>query len=245
MSLQQESITDAPAMAWQTVLMMLGAVMMGVTVAVFIFPTWLPGLTGSLLGPEPKAYWYLSRSSGIVAYLLIWLSMSLGVMITNKMARVWPGGPTAFDLHQHTSLLGLALSLFHALILMGDRYMNYSLFEILLPFASRNYEPLWVGLGQVAFYLLAIVSLSFYVRKQITRRVWRLIHYLSFLLFLFVLAHGIMSGTDSGTWWASVLYWGTGAILLFLIVYRIVISVAGSPKKRPPRQATLKASNQG
>ncbi|MGB0383548.1 MAG: hypothetical protein ACPGWR_01880 [Ardenticatenaceae bacterium] len=236
MALQQEEMVDAPAMAFQTLLMILVGVVVGVTSAVFILPTLLPGLSASLLGAEPKAYWYLSRTSGIVAYILIWLSMSLGVMITNKMARVWPGGPTAFDLHQHTALLGFALSLFHALILMGDRYINYSLFEILLPFTT-SYEPLWVGLGQVGFYLLAIVSFSFYVRKQITRRVWRLIHYFSFLLFLFVLAHGVMSGTDSGTLWATLMYWFTGASLLFLTVYRIVVSVAGTPKKRPARKA--------
>ena len=37
-------------------------------------------------GVEPKAYWYLSRSSAIVAYILLWISMVLGLAITNKLA---------------------------------------------------------------------------------------------------------------------------------------------------------------
>jgi len=41
----------------------------------------------------------------------------MGVTMTNKMARIWPGGPTAFDAHQYTSLLGLTFALFHAIIL--------------------------------------------------------------------------------------------------------------------------------
>ena len=157
--------------------------------------------------------------------------MALGLMITNQMARAWPGGPTAFDLHQHTSLLALALSIFHALILMGDRYINYSLIQVLVPFTG-NYETFWVGLGQIGFYLLLIVSFSFYVRKQITRRVWRILHYFSFLLFIFILLHGVMSGSDSGTLWASMLYWFTGGSLLFLTCYRIMTSVMSSKKKR-------------
>lgn len=242
MALEQNEFPEQPAIAWQTLLMMLFGVFIGTIMAAVVVPMWLPALTASLLGPEPKAYWYLSRSSGMVAYVLLWLSMALGVMITNKMARVWPGGPTAFDLHQYTSLLGLAFTLFHAFILMGDRYINLSLLQILIPFASSNYEPLWVGVGQVAFYLLIIVSFSFYVRKQITRRVWRLIHYLSFLLFLFALTHAIMSGSDSSSLWAQALYWLTGSSLLFLIIYRIIVSIMSKQQKKARRQRRVKTS---
>ncbi|MFN8423771.1 MAG: hypothetical protein U0470_10465 [Anaerolineae bacterium] len=82
------------------------------------------------------------------------------------MARLWPGGPTAFDLHQHVSLLSLAFAVFHALILLGDRYIDYTLATVLVPFASRDYRPIGVGLGQLAFYPLAVVGLSFYVRPH-------------------------------------------------------------------------------
>src|SRR5512132_2483555 len=112
------------------------AVAAGVFAAVVALPPWLPGLSASLLGPEPKVYWYLSRSSAVAAYLLLWCSMATGLAISNRLARIWPGGPTAFDLHQYTSLLGLGFALFHALILMGDHYINYTLGQVLVPFAS-------------------------------------------------------------------------------------------------------------
>lgn len=210
---------NLPVMAFQHVIVML----LAVVAAVIVLPTWLPALAGSVGGNEPTAFWYLSRASAMVAYLLAWLSMVLGVSMTNKLARLWPGGPVAFDLHQHTSLLSIAFALFHALILMGDKYIAYTLFQILTPFASTAYEPLWVGAGQVAFYLMVIVGFSFYVRKQITQKIWRWIHYLSFLMFVLVLGHGIMAGTDSGEWWAKSVYWVTGGGLLFLIAYRLVM----------------------
>jgi predicted ferric reductase len=229
---KDELDTLPPAMSWQALVVMLLAVAFGAFAAAVILPNWLPGLSASLLGSEPKAYWYLSRASAMIAFLLLWFSMASGLIITNKLARVWPGGPTAFDLHQYTSLLGLAIGLFHALILMGDHYINFSLAQVLIPFTSTTYRPIWVGIGQVGLYTSAIVSFSFYVRKRLGRRAWRLIHYLSFITFMLTLIHGITSGTDSPEAWARGLYWATGLSLIFLTVYRIIVSMF-EPKKQP------------
>jgi predicted ferric reductase len=186
-------------------------------------PALLPALGGSLAGEEPKAYWYLARSSAWVAYGLLWLSMVLGITITNRMARVWPGGPTAFDLHQYASLLGMAFAFFHGLVLLGDRYIGYTLPQVLVPFLGGGYRPVWVGLGQLGLYGLAVVGLSFYVKRGIGTRWWRRIHFLSFGVFVLVLIHGVASGTDTAEGWAQGIYWGTGAALLFLTIYRVLV----------------------
>ena len=211
-----------PAMALHTALLLMLATAAGALAAVAVLPAWLPSLSQSLLGAEPKAYWYLARASAFVAYILLWLSMLLGLAMTNKLARLWPGGPIAFDLHQHTNLLGLAFALFHALVLLGDQYINYTLAQVLTPFASTGYKPLAVGLGQIGLYALAVVGFSFYVRGLIGRRMWRVIHFLSFAVFVAALLHGITSGTDSGTALARVIYWGSGASLLFMTIYRML-----------------------
>ena len=216
-----------------TILLILLSIIAGSVLAAVVLPAWLPGLSQSLLGSAPKAFWYLSRSSAIAAYGLLWLSMVFGLIITNRMARLWPGGPTAFDLHQFTSLLGLAFAFFHAFILLGDKFINYTPAQLLVPFASVNYKPFWVGIGQLGFYLWIIVAFSFYVRKQIGTRTWRLIHYGSFLLFAFALLHGILSGTDTTTAWAANMYWISGGVLLFLFVYRLlVITFSPSTSRR-------------
>jgi predicted ferric reductase len=148
--------------------------------------------------------------------------MALGLTITNRMARVWPGGPTAFAIHEYTSLIGLAFGLFHALILMGDHYINYSLAQVLVPFTSQSYRPIWVGLGQIGIYAWAILVGSFYVKKKIGTKTWRLIHFISFVMFLMVCVHGLMSGTDTNTPWAQWIYWISAGSILFLLVYRIL-----------------------
>jgi predicted ferric reductase len=214
-----------PAMPLPVFLLTLVAAAGGALAATLILPTWLPGMETSMAGSEPQAFWFLSRSSALVAYLLLWLSMCLGLLITNKLARLWPGGPVAFDLHQHASLLGVAFALFHGLILLGDHYLNPSMWQVVFPFGMLDYQPFWVGLGQIGFYLMAIVAFSFYVRKQITPRIWRSVHFVSFVSFVFALLHGIASGTDSTAAWVQSLYWGTGGIFLFLFIYRILVTV--------------------
>jgi predicted ferric reductase len=202
---------------------MLLAVLAGVFLAVVAVPRWAPELAATLFGTAPKAYWYLSRSSAFAAYGLLWASMAVGIMISNKMARMWPGGPTAFDIHQFTGLLGLNIGLFHALILLGDRFIDYRLAQILLPFGSVNYRPTAVGLGQVGFYALIVVSLTFYVRRWIGHRLWRVVHYVSFAAFLLTMVHGLLAGTDSGSALAILAYAASGISLLFLSIYRVLM----------------------
>lgn len=213
---------EAAPMGWRTVLGILLAAIGGAVAALWLLPLWLPGLTTSLAGSEPKAFWYMARASAFVAYTLLWFSINMGLLITGKQARVWPGGPLAFDLHQYLSILGLAFGMFHALILLGDAYSNYTLGQLLLPFSSSQYRPLWVGLGQLAFYVALLLLFSFYARRWLGPQGWRKLHYLSFAVFMLTLLHGLGSGTDSSSLWANILYWATGGITLFLTIYRII-----------------------
>jgi predicted ferric reductase len=157
--------------------------------------------------------------------------MLAGLGITSKLGRYWPGMPTSYELHRITALLGLGFAAVHALVLLGDRYIGYNLAQLLVPFMGNNYRPEWVGFGQLSLYALAVVALSFYARDRIGVRTWRLIHMLSFALFLMSLVHGLQSGTDSSSWWAMGLYWVSAATVLFGSVYRVAAARAGKHKR--------------
>jgi predicted ferric reductase len=216
-----------PTIPLGTALMILFGVAISTVLALLTLELWLPDLSLSLFGPQPKAYWDLARSSGIVAYLLMWLSVAFGLIITNKMARVWPGGPTALDLHQFTSLLGLALAVFHMIVLLGDQFIKYTPLQLLIPFGSVNYQQFWVGLGQLAFYALIPITFSFYVRRQIGSGLWRAIHYGSFLAFSMITAHALLAGSDTSNWAMLGIYAMTGASVLVLTSYRM-LGLAGA-----------------
>lgn len=181
----------------------------------------LAALGSALIGAHSA--WYLSRATAFVSYVLVWWSMILGLSMTNKLARIWPGGPTANALHEHASLLGLAFAAIHALVLLADQYIGYTLPQILIPFAS-SYMPLWIGFGQIGLYLMAIVTFSFYIRRWIGTKTWRTLHFLSFALFVMALGHGLITGTDSSALWAIVMYAGTGLSVLWMTVYRIFVT---------------------
>jgi predicted ferric reductase len=226
-------------MPLQDTLMILLVMIAGVVLVLNLLPLWLPALTHSTTGSDPKVFWFLSRGSAIAAFWLLWLSMSSGVIITNKMAQIWPGIPPSYEIHQYTSLLGLGFALFHAFILMGDHYIHYNIIQVLVPFASQNYRPTWVGVGQAAFYVWVLVNFSFYVRGRIGKKAWRLIHFASYASFLAVMVHGIWSGTDTSAGWSYYSYWFSGGSLLFLTIYRVLLArfPAEQPVRRPARNA--------
>lgn len=206
-------------------ILILLAISIGMLLAIVILPLWAPNIALSLTGVDPKAYWFLSRATAFVALGFLWLSMSLGLGITNKLAHIWPGGPTAFAIHEYTSLIGLAFIAFHGLFLLGDHFINFDLVHLFVPFLAQTYQSFWVGLGQVAFYLGIIITLSFYIRKHIGKKAWRWLHYLSFLFYAVALIHGLAIGTDTSTVWAQWFYWITSGSLLILFIYRILFKL--------------------
>jgi len=224
----------------QSFLMFLVAMTVGLLVAVLLLPAWLPNMAFSLGGDAPKAYWYLSRATSFVALSLLWISMALGLGITNKMARLWPGAPAAFAIHEYVSLLGLAFAIFHAIVILGDHYIQFTFLQLLTPFSTVGYRPFWVGVGQVGFYTWAILAATFYVRPIIGQKTWRFLHYGSFGMYLLGIFHGIFSGTDTSMAWAQNYYWISAGSLIFLLMYRILASMADKffpQNKKPAVQA--------
>ncbi len=222
--------------------------------ALAIVPVLLPELANSLSATSVHAYWYISRAAAFVAFGLLWLSMLAGLGITSKLGRFWPGMPCTFEMHRFTALLGIGFGLVHALVLLGDKYMSYSIGQLLVPFMGSNYRPEWVGFGQLALYILAVVAFSFSLRDRLGVHAWRLIHMLSFSLFLMVLIHGVQSGTDTQNPLAQALYWGSAGSVLIGTVYRVVAARRGRARtaltahgliaaagrmQAPPKQSSL------
>lgn len=214
-----------PVEPWSVVLG--GLVTFGLAAAGFVLGVGAAGKAG-----ETQSFWYLSRSAGLVAYLLLWGSVVWGLLLSAR-----PGGrlrpPALFDAHQFLSNAALGFAFFHALVLIGDRYASFPLSAILAPFAG-TYKPALVALGQIALWLSLFISLSFLVRKQIGQRRWRAFHYVSFAVFWMALLHSVAIGSDTNLLWVRWMYIGTGAAVALLTVYRIVRTGRSA---RPAQQA--------
>ncbi len=189
-------------------------------------------LMGLPLTADTSAYWYMARAGGVIAYLLMWLSVLWGLILSTKITAHLVPALIAYGLHEFLSILALVFSLLHAVVLLGDSYINFNIFHLLIPFTSP-YEPLATGLGLIGFYLSAAITVSFYIRKIIGQKVWRIFHYLTFVSYLLILAHGIMAGTDTSLIGTKLIYWATGCTVLFLTYYRLFTL---KTKKRKPRK---------
>jgi predicted ferric reductase len=169
-----------------------------------------------------QLWWYVTRASGIVAYLLLWLSIVLGLAVSSKFLDRMLDRVFTYDFHQFISLLSIAFILVHAGVLLLDRYLPYSIWQILVPFISP-YRPFWVGVGVVGFYLTLLVTVTFYIRKRIGMRAFRVIHILSLVGYLGATLHGIFAGTDSPLASMQLVYKGTGLVVIFMTAFWLVM----------------------
>lgn len=190
-------------------------------------------LMGLPLAGETKAYWYMARAGGIVSYLLLWLATCWGIMMSSKFIKGVVDVPVAYALHEYLPLVAMVFAAAHAIVLLGDSYIDFKPWQLLVPFTT-DYEPLWTGLGTIAFYLCLAVIISTYMRKRIGQKTWRALHYVSYVGFLLALVHGLMAGTDSSSLLMKGMYWLTGGLSLFLLYYRVL---AYSPRVRRSQAA--------
>ncbi|MCK6627729.1 MAG: hypothetical protein L6R45_21420 [Anaerolineae bacterium] len=175
---------------------------------------------GLPLNTDTKAYWYMARAGGLVGYLLLWLSVVWGLILSTKITEGLVSASLAYGLHEFLSLGTVLFAAGHALVLLGDRYIGFNIFHLAVPFLAP-YEPLWTGLGTIGLYLSAALTGSFYLRKQLGQKVWRAFHYLAFVAYILALVHGIMAGSDSGLGVVQGMYLATGGSVLFLVYYRL------------------------
>jgi sulfoxide reductase heme-binding subunit YedZ len=189
-------------------------------------------------------WWLASRSAGIVAYLLLSASVVLGLAMALRLA---PPGPTAKlrAVHERIALIALGAVAAHGLLLLGDGFLRPGLSGVLIPF-TMDYRPLWTGLGILAGYLAAGLSLSHYARRRIGARRWRAAHRLIPVAWAMAAVHVIGAGTDAGSLWLQAPLALTMALILTLLGRRLLGERAGrgarGPGARTPHRAPAPAA---
>lgn len=179
--------------------------------------------------------WVFERLFAFLAYLAMAGSVVYGLLLSTKILDVIAHRPITFALHQDLASFGVGFAAVHGMLLALDKTVPFTLAQIAVP-GLAPHAPIWVAAGQVAFYLMAVVLGSFYVRRQIGQRAWRTLHYVTFLAFIGATVHGVMAGTDSGTPWAWWMYAGSTVAVVFLLAYRISLSISGRQPAARPRE---------
>jgi len=176
-----------------------------------------------------QIWWFVTRAAGLIAYLLLWFSTVWGLAVPSKLVAPLLEQTYTFDFHQFISLLSIGFTALHIIVLMVDQYLPFSVPQILIPFLS-TYRPFWVGIGIISFYIILLVTITFYLRSRIGMSAFRAIHVLSLVGYLGATLHGLFAGTDGALPGMQIIYLGGGLVVAFLTVYWLWIrSTAGKP----------------
>jgi predicted ferric reductase len=167
-----------------------------------------------------SALWYAARATGLVAVALLSMSVALGIVTTMRWSTPsWPRWITE-GLHRNVSLLATTFLGVHILTTVLDPISPVHLANAIVPF-SGSYRPLAVGLGVVAFDLLAAVVITSLLRRHISRRVWRAVHWSTYACWPFAMLHGLTAGSDTHTGWAQLVYAASAVLVLLGVVWRL------------------------
>ena len=172
--------------------------------------------------------WYVIRGAGFAASGLMVLLMLSGIgQVTGWTYRIMEP-IKAWAVHKALALaMGVAI-LTHIIFLLIDRYVTFTIPQLLVPFLS-NYSNgtslfglaiggLAMSFGIFALYAVTIIILSSLGLIDSRKRIWRWLHYLSYVAFILVFIHALLAGSDLkyGTFrfaWLGVL----GIVLLAMI----------------------------
>lgn len=138
--------------------------------------------------------WLIARAAGLVAFGLLTISVVLGLLMSTRLL---PPRHQKSLLGWHQTLLWLAIcaAALHGVALALDPVMHFGLGAILVP-GLAPWRAITVAAGVTAGYLMLALALSFHVRRRITQRRWRRLHYASFGAFALALGHALHAGTD-------------------------------------------------
>jgi DMSO/TMAO reductase YedYZ heme-binding membrane subunit len=164
--------------------------------------------------------WYTTRATGVVALLLFTASMVLGVLTTTRVQSATVPRFAVSELHRRISLLAVVFLGIHIASTAVDSFVPIGWWPVLVPFTSA-YQPLWVGLGTVAFDLLIAVTLTSLVRRRLGAGTWRAVHWLAYLSWPLAMAHAAGVGTDMRFTWLDALVALCAAAVLAAVAWRL------------------------
>lgn len=181
-------------------------------------------------------WWMLARSAGYVALLTATLSIALGALGTSP-GRI-PGTPLPSlaqldrrlltqQLHRTAGVLTLAMLSLHAALLVADSFVSVGVVGALVPFTA-GFRGFALGLGTLATYGFLVAAASGAMRGRLSSsasaaRGWRGVHLISYAAWFLALCHGVLAGTDTGSWWSWMVY-GTSALsVCAAAAYRLVV----------------------
>lgn len=174
--------------------------------------------------------WYMVRSAGLVGFLLLYISVILGLMIRVPYIRKLVSGQISFQMHCWLSLLAWILALLHGSGLLFDKYLKFSFADVFVPFSS-GYETNLVSLGIIGFYLMLLLVVTSYVKNMVANSFWRAVHFLNMGMYFILAIHALYLGSDMKIELVRNIFWGMQGVLVIFIILHIIARISCRVRK--------------
>ncbi len=169
---------------------------------------------------KPETWWYVTRATGLGSWVLLTLSVALGLLMSTRLGRrlnqAW-----ATDLHRFFSGFAFVLVGAHLAALVADTYTHFDLVDLFVPLASE-WRPGAVAWGVVALYLALVVELTSLVRNRLSRRTWIVLHQLSLPAWACVTVHLLQAGAEARNRLLLGAVLGSVVLVTFLLALRVL-----------------------
>jgi methionine sulfoxide reductase heme-binding subunit len=177
--------------------------------------------------------WYLARVAGILGFIFLWITVFLGLSIRNPIFKKMIEPIYSFDFHCFTAALSVFWALIHGTSLLFDPLTQFKFKDVAIPFFSKTtiVDVNYLALGIVAFYMMVVMTITSYLRKRLNHKLWRILHFLNPVAFVFVVVHGYMNGTDMKNFYVGSAFLLSSFLLVLVYLSSLISSIARRFKK--------------
>jgi len=181
-----------------------------------------------------EALWALGRGMGVAALVSFTAAVVLGIV--TRSGRPLPGLPRfgVALVHRDVSLFATAFLAVHVVALLFDPYAQLTLLDTVVPFFG-DFRPFWQGLGTLALDLTIAIALTGMLRRHVGHRVFRVVHWGTYLLWPVALAHAIGNGTNGTDAWFLALAGVCTLAVVTSVAWRVSTRFVEWDDRRLPR----------
>jgi DMSO/TMAO reductase YedYZ heme-binding membrane subunit len=179
---------------------------------------------------DPHIWWYLSRSAGIVAWLMLTASVLWGIVLATDLFPKWRRNASLLAMHRWLAGLTFFFIAGHLVTLLFDSYAQFRPLDFVVPFAS-TWRPTAIAVGVIALWLLVAVEVTALAMKKLSKMWWRSVHISSYFVFWAVSIHAALAGTDT----SKTLYMVTALVALAAVAFAASYRALSRdlPKRKP------------
>jgi sulfoxide reductase heme-binding subunit YedZ len=170
---------------------------------------------------DPQLFvWIVARATGVAAYIALCLSILSGIALRTSVLDFLAKNRALRSLHDFMTWVWIPLGLAHVASLLLDTTARIGPLDLVVPF-QVSYAPVAIGLGTLSLDIVAIITITSWLRRRMDDRLWRWVHRSSYVAFVTLFVHALLSGTDFSSPLISSISWSAALGIGLLAAARI------------------------